>query len=85
MQPGQFIEKRQLSGVNYLSIHNELYHPVNAASEIGIYFMPFFSSSQIIGITLGRRRDRLHGVEVRDGRYNGWIERDDAAKIGPFG
>lgn len=85
VQPGQFIENRQLSDKAFLSVYNEIYHPANGANYIGIYLTPYFSSTQIIGITPGRWKVRLHGVEVRDGRYHGWIERDDPAELGPVG
>lgn len=85
VQPGQFIENRQLTDMSFLSIYNEIYHPANGANYIGIYLSPFLSSSQVIGVTPGQWRVRLHGVDVRDGRYHGWIERDDPTKIGPVG
>jgi subtilisin family serine protease len=85
VHPGQFIENRQLSDKSFLSVYNETYHPANGANYIGIYLTPFFSSGQIIGVTPGLWRIRLHGVDVRDGRYHGWLERDDPAEIGPVG
>lgn len=85
VQPGQFIENRQLKDKSFLSVYNEIYHPANGANYIGIYLTPFFSNSQIIGTTPGLWRIRLHGLDVRDGRYHAWIERDDPAEIGPVG
>ncbi len=85
IQPGQFIENRQLNDKSFLSIYNEIYHPANGANYIGIYLSPYFSDTQIIGITSGVWRVRLHGIDVRDGRYHGWIERDDPARLGPVG
>lgn len=85
IQPGQFIENRQLADKSFVSIYNEIYHAANGASYIGIYLSPFFSDTQIVGITSGVWRVRLHGADVRDGRYHGWIERDDPARLGPVG
>jgi subtilisin family serine protease len=85
VQPGQFIENRQLPDKSFLSIYNELYHPANGANYIGVFLTPFFSQTQIVGITPGSWRIRLQGVDVRDGRYHGWIERDDPVEIGPVG
>jgi subtilisin family serine protease len=85
IQPGQFIENRQLADKSFLSVYNVIYHAANGANYIGVYLTPFFSSTQIIGVTPGVWRIRLHGIDVRDGRYHGWIERDDPAEIGPVG
>ncbi len=38
-----------------------------------------------MGIPAGRWVVRLHGSEVRDGRYHGWIERDDPRQLGRVG
>ncbi|TWU58979.1 Serine protease AprX [Rubripirellula tenax] len=85
IEPGQFIENRQLSDKTMLSIYNEIYYPANGANYIGVYLTPFFGTGEIVGITPGRWRIRLHGLDVRDGHYHGWIERDDPRKIGPIG
>jgi len=85
INPGQFVENRQLVDKSFLSVYNEIYHPANGANYIGIYLTPFLSAAQIIGITPGLWRVRLHGLDVRDGRYHGWIERDDPAELGPVG
>jgi subtilisin family serine protease len=83
VQPGQFIENRQLADRSFLSVYNEIYHPANGANYIGVYLSPFLSTTQVIGVSPGLWRIRLHGVDVRDGRYHGWIERDDPVEIGP--
>ncbi len=85
IQPGQFIENRQLDDKSFISVYNEIYHPANGANYLGVYLTPFFSDSQIVGVTPGLWKIRLHGIDVRDGRYHGWIERDDPVKIGPIG
>ena len=38
-----------------------------------------------MGVRSGRWLVRLHGLEVRDGRYQGWIERDDPRRLGRVG
>ncbi|MFQ5742152.1 MAG: S8 family serine peptidase [Acidobacteriota bacterium] len=85
VEPGQFIENRQLGDRSFISIYNELYHPANGANYIAIYLSPFLSSQAIKGATAGVWHVRLHGIEVRDGRYHGWIERDDPRRLGRVG
>ena len=81
----QFIENRQLKDGSFLSIYNELYHPANGANYISIYLSPFLSDKGVIGVSAGRWTIRLVGREVRDGRFHGWIERDDPRKLGRIG
>lgn len=64
-----------------LSIFNELYHPANGSNYIGIYLTPYLKDP-VTGIASGTWTVRLHGLEVRDGHYHGWIERDDPRKTG---
>ena len=81
VDPGQFIENQQLDDGSFISIYNELYHPANGSNYISIYLSPFLSYNQIKGVTAGTWIVRLHGVEVRDGSYHGWIERDDPRPV----
>jgi hypothetical protein len=37
----------------------------------------------IVGIAAGQWTVRLHGIDIRDGRYEGWIERDDPSPRPP--
>jgi len=83
--PMEFIENRQLDDGSYMSIYNELYHPANGANFIALYLSPCFSSHGIKGVSPGTWHVRLHGLEVRDGRYHGWIERDDPRRLGRHG
>lgn len=83
--PSQFIENRQVKGGSFVSVYNELYHPANGANYIAVYLSPFLSRPQIGGVKGGIWTVRLHGVEVRDGRYHGWIERDDPVRVGTIG
>lgn len=80
VKPGQFIHKRELDGGMSISIYNEIYHPANGANYISIYLSP--SPDEQRGIKPGQWTVRLIGDEVRDGRYHGWIERDDPGRGG---
>ena len=85
VEPGEFIENQQLSDRTIISIYNELYHPANGSNYISIYLTPFFSQLGVVGVRAGTWRIRLHGLDVRDGHYHGWIERDDPRRIGQLG
>ncbi len=85
VEPRQFVENRQLADGSFLSIYNELYHPANGLSYVSIYLSPFLSDKGVVGVPAGRWTVRLHGREVRDGRYHGWIERDDPRRLGRIG
>jgi len=86
IEPGEYVQNHKLGGGSMLSIYNELYHPANGANYIGIYLSPFLKKENpIVGVPPGKWRVRLHGLEVRDGRYHGWIERDDPRPRGVVG
>lgn len=85
IEPGEFIENRQLRDGTFFSIYNELYHPANGANYIAIYLTPFWGPTVLKGVPAGTWRVRLNGIEVRDGRFDGWIERDDPQRIGDGG
>lgn len=85
IEPGEFMQNRQLPDGSFISIYNELYHPANGNNYISVYLSPFFSREGMIGIQPGQWTVRLIGIEVRDGRYHGWIERDDPRRIGRVG
>ncbi|HLL72764.1 MAG TPA: S8 family peptidase [Pyrinomonadaceae bacterium] len=82
VEPREFCENLQLEDGTFVSIYNELYHPANGANYIAIYLSPFLSRRGTRGVRAGQWTVRLHGEEVRDGRYHGWIERDDPRPIG---
>jgi subtilisin family serine protease len=82
VEPREFIENRRLDDGSFVSIYNELYHPANGANYMGIYLSPNLRSNPVIGVPAGKWIVRLQGREIRDGRYDGWIERDDPR---PFG
>jgi subtilisin family serine protease len=83
--PRELIENKQLPDGSLVSIYNELYHPANGANYISIYLSPFFAPSGVVGVPAGSWTVRLHGLEVRDGSYHGWIERDDPRRLGRTG
>ncbi|MEA2270014.1 MAG: hypothetical protein QOC64_2624 [Solirubrobacteraceae bacterium] len=85
VEPGQFIENRQLSDRTYLSIYNELYHPANGSNYIAVYLSPQLREEALVGVRAGEWLVRLIGREVRDGSYHGWIERDDPRRAGRVG
>lgn len=89
VEPGNFIENHRLKDEQgelqcVLSIYNDIYHAANGQNYIGIYLTPFLKEP-VVGITAGTWILRLHGIEVRDGRFHGWIERDDPRRIGRVG
>jgi subtilisin family serine protease len=85
VEPGQFIENRQLADGTMVSIYNELYNPANGINLLAIYLSPFFNDEAPIGVRAGAWRVRIHGREVREGSYHGWIERDDPRRHGRLG
>lgn len=85
VEPRQFIENRQLPDKSFLSIYNERYHPANGLNCISVYLSPFLNEQFVIGSRAGLWKIRLHGIEVRNGSYHGWIERDDPRKLGRAG
>ena len=83
IEPLEFIENRQLRDGTFISIYNELYHASNGANYIGVYLSPNFAANPIIGISAGTWTVRLHGQDIRDGHFDGWIERDDPHVLPP--
>jgi len=83
--PREYIENRRLPDGSFISLYNELYHPANGANYVGIYLSPNLRANPVVGVPAGTWTVRLHGREVRDGRYDGWIERDDPRPAGQLG
>ena len=77
ISPGEYLQNYPLRDGGMLSCYNELYHPANGANYIGIFLSPEFNTEGAVGVPAGTWTIRLHGDQVRDGRYDGWIERDD--------
>lgn len=85
IEPRSFIENKQLPDKSLISIYNEVYNPANGSNYISVYLSPFLNEAGIVGIPAGQWTVRLHGLEVKDGKYHGWIERDDPRRVGKIG
>ena len=85
VDPGEYIENRRLADGTYLSVYNELYNAANGDNYIAVYLSPNLSEEELIGVRPGEWIVRLIGIEVRNGEFHGWIERDDPRKIGRIG
>ena len=85
VQPREYVENRRLAGGVTVSIYNELYHPTNGGNYISVYLSPNLDPENFRGIPKGIWKVRLKGDEVRDGRFDAWIERDDPMEIGRVG
>jgi len=79
-----YVENRRLPSETFVSIYNERYHPANGANRISIFLSPRLKQP-VVGIEAGTWLVRLQGVEVRDGRFDAWIERDDPRPLGRIG
>jgi subtilisin family serine protease len=82
---GSFVENRQLADGTFVSIYNERYHPANGSNCISVFLSPFLTRQGVAGVKAGTWTVRLIGRDVRDGRYHGWIERDDPRRLGRAG
>jgi subtilisin family serine protease len=86
VRPGEFIKNRKLPDGTVLSVYNQRYHPANGSNLIAVYLSPPMQGDAVTGgVAAGEWLVRLHGEEIRDGSYDGWIERDDPRKIGRIG
>lgn len=85
IEPRQFMQNRMLADGTMLSVYNEIYHPANGLNYISLFLSPFFGDDTVIGVAAGTWLVRLHGREIRDGRYHAWIERDDPHRLGRVG
>lgn len=81
LKPGEYVENHQLDDGTFVSIYSEVYHPANGANYISIYLSPYFGGSKKAGIARGTWQVRLTGLDVRDGRFHAWIERDDLIRM----
>ncbi|MBR1188561.1 S8 family serine peptidase [Bradyrhizobium sp. AUGA SZCCT0160] len=81
VRPREFVENRRLPSGTTVSIYNELYHPTNGSNYAAIYLTPNLQPGSIRGVEAGVWRVRLVGDEIRNGRFNCWIERDDPVEI----
>ncbi len=81
ISPGEYIENRQLPDSTFLSVYNELYHPANGSNYISVYLSPQLEREPVVGVRPGQWIVRLIGQEVRDGRFDAWLERDDPGEV----
>ena len=82
--PGTYVQNRRLDSETFVSIYNERYHPANGANRISIFLSPRLRD-RVVGIEAGTWTVRLRGIEVRDGRFDAWMERDDPRPLGRIG
>ena len=85
IKPQEFLENHILDDGSLVSVYSELYHPANGSNYMAIYLSPFLevdTLDEVIGVKAGVWTVRLHGDEIRDGRFHGWIERDAPGQIG---
>ena len=85
VKPREFVENRRLPSGTMLSVYNELYHPTNGCNYIAIYLSPHLDPAKPKGVQAGVWKIRLHGEEIRDGRFHCWIERDDPYELDRLG
>ncbi|MDH3303396.1 MAG: S8 family serine peptidase, partial [Acidimicrobiia bacterium] len=81
VKPSEFYENLPLPSQTFLSVYNEQYHPANGANRISVFLSPRLKRP-VVGIEAGTWTIRLKGIEIRDGRYDAWIERDDPRPLG---
>lgn len=84
VKPGEFYENLQDPRGTFVSVYNERYHPANGANRISVFLSPRLKAP-VVGVQAGVWTVRLKGIEVRDGRYDAWIERDDPRPVGRIG
>ena len=73
-----------LPSETFVSIYNERYNPANGANRMSLFLSPRLKD-RVVGIEAGTWIVRLYGIEVRDGRFDAWIERDDPRPLGRIG
>jgi hypothetical protein len=84
IEPREFIQNRMLPDGTMFSAYNEVFHPANGLNYVSVYLSPFLKAP-VIGVRAGTWIVRLHSLEVRDGRFHAWIERDDPQRLGRVG
>jgi len=84
VKPGTYVENRRLESETFVSIYNERYNPANGANRISLFLSPRLKEP-VVGVEAGTWVVRLRGVEVRSGRFDAWIERDDPRPLGRIG
>ena len=84
VRPGEYVENRRLPSETFVSIYNQLYNVANGANRISVILSPRLKAP-VVGIEAGTWLVRFKGVEVRSGRFDAWIERDDPRPLGRIG
>jgi subtilisin family serine protease len=82
---GQKLETNDLPGRTQIRIYNDVYVPANGHNRITCQLSPHHDEVGILGVRSGTWLVRLLGLDVRDGTYHGWIERDDPRRMGKLG
>ena len=84
VEPGHFLENHLLDSDTLVSVYNERYHAANGANRISIFLSPRLRGT-LSGVEAGTWMVRLHGANIRDGRFHAWIERDDFRPVRRIG
>ena len=84
IKPGEYLQNHDHHGT-FINVYNELYAPANGLNYISIHLSPLYSDHGIVAIKPGIWTVRLHGHDIRDGSYHGWIERDDPRRLANTG
>ncbi|HET7698430.1 MAG TPA: S8 family serine peptidase, partial [Vicinamibacterales bacterium] len=84
VRPGEYVENRRLPSETFVSIYSQQYNVANGANRISIILSPRLKAP-VVGIEAGTWLVRFKGVEVRSGRFDAWIERDDPRPLGRIG
>jgi subtilisin family serine protease len=82
--PREYLQNHVLPDGTRLSVYNEIFHPSNGDNYIAVYLSPSLvpkPDGSIGGVGAGTWVVRLHGLDIRDGRYHAWIERDDPVEL----
>lgn len=82
IEPNEYIENKQLANGTFVSIYNDLYHFANGSNYIAVYISPNMNKQNPIPVSAGEWQVRLTGLDIRDGSFDGWIERDDPRPLG---
>lgn len=82
IEVGESVQNQVLEDGTVVGIYHERFAPTGGSNHIACFLSPFFSATGVSGVRAGTWIVRLHGREVRNGSYQGWIARDDARNLG---
>jgi subtilisin family serine protease len=80
IEPNHCFQPVSVGNGTMISVYSETYHPHNGQNRITIKLSPA-DDSRAQAIDPGEWKVRLTGVVVRDGRYDAWIQRDNAVRL----